>query len=173
MKTISLTVILLLVLVALTTVCFTPRAAVKDSGDASLTPLKVKSTRTVQGPQANSSTLANPQITNGKIYFDSNRDGTAQIYSMNPDGSGQTRLTNDSGIDADPSFSDQNQKIAFTSNRDGSLQIYKMNPDGTSQARLSNNTANDGSPAWSTNGQKIAFSSNRDGNYEIYSMNAD
>ena len=60
-------------------------------------------------------TPAATQVTNGKTYFDSNRDGTAQIYSMNPDGSGQTRLTNDSGIDADPSFSDQNQKIAFTS----------------------------------------------------------
>src|SRR2546429_1696267 len=101
MKTISLTVFLLVVLVALATVCFTPRAAVKDTGAASVISPSIKSTQTVQGLQANSSTLANPQVTNGKIYFDSNRDGTAQIYSMNPDGSSQTRLTNDSGVDAD------------------------------------------------------------------------
>ena len=30
---------------------------------------------------------------NGKIAFESRRDGNAEIYSMNPDGTGQTRLT--------------------------------------------------------------------------------
>ena len=33
---------------------------------------------------------------NGKIAFASTRDGHLQIYVMNPDGTGQTRLTNNS-----------------------------------------------------------------------------
>ena len=37
---------------------------------------------------------------NGRIAFTSDRDGTYQIYSMNPDGSGQTRLTNDPPLNA-------------------------------------------------------------------------
>jgi hypothetical protein len=31
---------------------------------------------------------------NGKIAFESQRDGNAEIYVMNPDGSGETNLTN-------------------------------------------------------------------------------
>ena len=34
-----------------------------------------------------------------KIVFQSERDGNFEIYSMNPDGSGQTRLTNSTGWD--------------------------------------------------------------------------
>ena len=40
-----------------------------------------------------------------KIAFTSNRDGTRKIYVMDADGSNQTRLTNNSGIDWDPSWS--------------------------------------------------------------------
>jgi len=35
-------------------------------------------------------------MTNGKIAFASDRDGNYEIYVMNADGSGQTRLTNNS-----------------------------------------------------------------------------
>jgi hypothetical protein len=38
-----------------------------------------------------------------KIAFESDRDGNPEIYVMNPDGSGQTRLTNNTAIDSSPS----------------------------------------------------------------------
>jgi len=38
----------------------------------------------------------------GKIAFASNRDGNFEIYAMNADGTNQTRLTNDSGVDQQP-----------------------------------------------------------------------
>src|SRR4029450_9959694 len=41
----------------------------------------------------------------GKISFDSTRDGNTEIYVMNADGSGQTRLTNELAIDRDPPVS--------------------------------------------------------------------
>jgi hypothetical protein len=40
-----------------------------------------------------------------KIVFNSDRDGNSEIYMMNIDGSGQTRLTNNPASDMDPSFS--------------------------------------------------------------------
>ena len=42
---------------------------------------------------------------NGRIAFESSRDGNLEIYSMNPDGSGQTNLTNDPAEDTDPVWS--------------------------------------------------------------------
>src|SRR6185369_8132216 len=52
-----------------------------------------------------------------------------EIYVMNPDGSGQTRLTNDPGNDESPSWSPDGAQIAFTSDRerdccDPSAQVW-------------------------------------------------
>ena len=76
---------------------------------------------------------------------------------MNADGSGVTRLTNNTSSDAYPVFSPDGQKIAFTSTRDGNSEIYLMNADGTNQTRLTNNTSFDGWPSFSPDSQKIVF----------------
>ena len=58
---------------------------------------------------------------------------------MNADGTGQTRLTNNTAVDAWPCLLARlAQKIAFTSLRDGggNFEIYSMNADGTDQTRL-------------------------------------
>ena len=108
-----------------------------------------------------------------KIAFSSKRDGNDEIYSMNADGTSQTRLTNNPASDYDPAYSPTAQKIAFTSKRDGNDEIYVMNADGSGVTRLTNNAASDAYPVFSPDGQKIAFTSTRDGNSEIYVMNAD
>ena len=41
----------------------------------------------------------------GKIAFTSGRDGNEEIYVMNADGSGQTRLTDDPAADTFPAWS--------------------------------------------------------------------
>ncbi len=110
---------------------------------------------------------------NGKIAFVSNRDGNAEIYLMEPDGSNQTRLTNTQGEELAPVWSPDGTKIMFESNRDGNYEIYAMNSDGSHQMRLTNNPAADDSGAWSPDGTRIAFTSSRDGNSEIYVMSAD
>jgi dipeptidyl aminopeptidase/acylaminoacyl peptidase len=111
---------------------------------------------------------------NGKITFDSNRDGgNYDIYVMNADGSEQTRLTTDPGIDEDPNWSPDGTKIAFNSIRDGNREIYVMNADGSEQTRLTNNPAIDTTPDWSPDGEKIVFRRNLESqNPEIYIMNA-
>ena len=74
-----------------------------------------------------------------KIAFWSHRDGNEEIYVMNADGSGQTRLTNNAVGDGQPAFSPDGSKIAFTSAPDGNRAIYVMNADGNGQTRLTNN----------------------------------
>ena len=108
-----------------------------------------------------------------KIAFSSGRDGNPEIYVMNPDGSNQTRLTNDPADDVEPWLSADGSKIAFWSRRDGNNEIYVMNDDGSDQTRLTNNTISDFRPEFSPDGNKIVFVSDRNGNPEIYIMNAD
>ena len=112
-------------------------------------------------------------LSESRIAFYSSRDGNNEIYSMNADGTNQTRITNNAAFDAFPSWSPDGTKIAFLSFRDGNAELYSMNADGTNQTRLTNNVAQDAYPSWSPDGTKIVFSSFRDGNFEIYSMNAD
>ena len=110
---------------------------------------------------------------NGKIAFESIRDGNLEIYVMNADGSGQMNLTNNPAEDIDPAFSPDGTKIAFVSTRDGNYEIYVMNADGSNPTRLTSYPGNDIQPAFSPDGMKIAFASTRAGNPEIYLMNAD
>src|SRR6267143_4932271 len=101
--------------------------------------------------------------TNGKIAFGSSRTGTEQIFVMNADGTGQTRLSNNAFNDGVPSWSPDGTKIAFHSQRTGTEQIFVMNADGSVQTDLSNNAFNDGVPSWSPDGTKISFHSLRTG----------
>ena len=84
-----------------------------------------------------------------RIAFDSERDGNLEVYVMNADGTGQTRLTDNPAADGVPAWSPDGSRIAFMSNRDGDYEIYVMNTDGSGQTRLTVNSAADVAPAWS------------------------
>lgn len=113
-----------------------------------------------------------------KITFYSHRDGNFEIYTMNSDGSNQTRLTSNAAADSSPVWSPNGRQIAFDTNRDGNDEIYVMDADGKNQHRLTHNPGIDAYPNWSPDGAQIAFASIRNankekGNPEIYVMNAD
>jgi TolB protein len=100
-----------------------------------------------------------------------------EIYIINIDGSGQTRLTYNTAQDGAPAWSPDGKRIAFLSKRDGDHEIYVMNIDGSNQTNLTNHPlADDRRACWSPDGKKIAFDSNRDVDpwqTQIYIMNAD
>ncbi len=108
--------------------------------------------------------LAASALINGKIAFVSTRDGTTEIYSMNSDGTGAVRLTNDTAYNAAPSWSADGTKLVFES----SPGIAVMNADGSNFTQLTTDF-HDISPAFSPDGTKIAFTSS----FELYVMNAD
>jgi hypothetical protein len=97
------------------------------------------------------------------------------IVVMNPDGSGQTKLTNGGGENNRPAWSPDGSKIAFQRiTAKDFLEIYVINVDGSGQANLTNRDGSEEwTPAWSPDGSKIAFTSDRDVNHEVYVMDAD
>jgi hypothetical protein len=139
---------------------------------------------------------------NGKIAFSSNAalgDGTYDIYTMNPDGTGVTRLTTNlpnplwptwaAEGDFSPAWSPDGKRIAFSSTRDIDpancntdfcpADIWVMNADGTDQTRLTSPGLEQAmSPAWSPDGTKISvvfldYCDDSGCYYHLYTMNAD
>ena len=99
----------------------------------------------------------------GKIVFRSNRDGNAEIYTMNSDGSNPTRLTFNEAIDSSPAWSPNGRQIVFHSYRDDDRkpEIYVMDANGKNQWRLTDHPSIDADPDWSPDGTRIAFISDR------------
>lgn len=79
------------------------------------------------------------------------------IYTMNPDGSDQIRLTDSSSWNGRPDWSPDGRKIVFVSGRDGNNNIYIMNADGTGEIQLTDDLGQEDDPAWSPDGSKIVF----------------
>jgi Tol biopolymer transport system component len=117
------------------------------------------------------------------IAFDSDRDEVNpddcypncnyEIYVLNVNGRGVTRLTNHPASDLYPSWSPDGKRIAFESDRNGNWEIYVMNADGSEVTNLTQNQASDYAASWSPDGRRLAFQSSRSGNEDIYVMNAD
>jgi Tol biopolymer transport system component len=102
--------------------------------------------------------------TNGLIVFSSDRtttanpDGDEEIFTMKPDGTSVTQLTDNTGgenvfdfapSDFDPAFSADGTKIAFVSTRDRTQEIYTMDADGSNEARLVPGRSADSLREWS------------------------
>lgn len=113
-----------------------------------------------------------PVCTNCRIVFVSDRDGNAEIYSCNADGSNITRLTNDAATDNAPAWSPDRSQIAFVSDRTGNPEIYIMNADGSNVARRTFSGRYNDSPTWSPDGNRLAYSSLSSGSANIWVVDA-
>ena len=107
----------------------------------------------------------------GLIAFESDRDGNREIYTMKPDGTEQTRLTINPGIDTSPCWSAGGTRILFAAERAGEWSIYAMNPDGSGQTVYAGYKLCDS--YLSPDGRLEVVFLERDGNTDIYLVNAD
>lgn len=122
----------------------------------------------------------------GRLAFERKENDNSDVYVMNPDGTGLTRLTDDPGWDGTPAWSPDGTQIAFASERLGPPVIMLMNADGSDQRALTDPTYASLMPAWSPDGKRIAFASTQsyeiqrqggrqqiDAGFEIWVVNAD
>ena len=89
-----------------------------------------------------------------RIAFDRGRDppsyfgSNTEVWVMNFDGSGATRVTNNTFFDGRAVWAPDLSRLVFQSERDGNMELYSMNADGSDQQRLTTNTAFDRPEAW-------------------------
>src|SRR5215211_545919 len=99
-----------------------------------------------------------------RIAFSSVRDASAEscgsdecrvrgeLYVMNADGSGLTRLTHNDGDDVAPTWAPDGSAMAFQSSRNAPVgdnyEVYVIRPDGSCLTWLTNGTQESGVPDW-------------------------
>lgn len=128
-----------------------------------------------------------------KIIFQSTRGGSCdQIYTMNADGTGLTRVSNGEGRTTCSYFYPDGRSVLYASTFRASAacppkpgfehgyvwpvyagyDIYRANPDGSGITPLTTTPGYDAEATIARDG-RIVFTSVRDGDMEIYSMNGD
>ncbi len=99
------------------------------------------------------------------------RDGNSQIYRVNADGTGLSRLSNSSGIDTEPTFSPDGNFVYFTSDRGGSPQIYRVSVNGGPAERITFTGSFNARAQISPDGRTMAYVTVRDRAFRIAVMN--
>ncbi len=101
----------------------------------------------------------------GDVLGDPNTD----IFVINADGSGLTRLTYEASEDRQPAWSPDGKTIVFASARagDGYMSIYTMTAGGLNVRLLVGCTANCLEPEFSPDGTRIAFASTLAGDIAV------
>lgn len=122
----------------------------------------------------------------GVLAYYSERDGNAEIYLMNADGSAERRLTFNEADDYSPAWSPDGERIAFESDRNDpnpvrcfpncTYDLYVMNADGTGERQLTDTPyISETNADWSPDGTQIMYDADvgGDGNGEIYVLNVE
>jgi type II secretory pathway pseudopilin PulG len=97
----------------------------------------------------------------GRILFTSTRDGNANVFTMNDDGTDLRRLTNHAADDTMASWTRNGSQIVFTSNRTGRSEVWIMNYDGSGKRKITDGpTMGLTGTSWPTpdpGGYRVAF----------------
>jgi TolB protein len=123
---------------------------------------------------ANTSPSWNPK-TGQQVAFVSDRGGIPQLYTMNSDGSSQSKVDlPDMGYVIDPAWSPNGQLLAFSWRRpNGNYDLYVMEIVTRQLVELTRDVGRNERPSWAPDGRHLVFESTRTGTRQIWSMLAD
>ena len=109
-----------------------------------------------------------------QIAFLSDRDGWAEVWLANRDGSGLRQVTTLKATELQiGGWSPDDRRIVIDAAISGNSDLYIVPLDGTPPVRLTTDPAFDLKPEWSADGRSIYFTSGRSGRPEIWKVSAD
>jgi Tol biopolymer transport system component len=97
-------------------------------------------------------------LTTNRIVFSSfTADGGTDVWTMDPQGGTQARLTSFTGVENDPKWSYDRKHVAFVRIRNGMTDIFLADADGTNKhwASATQSTTSVFSPSWAPNGTHL------------------
>ena len=167
-----------------TTNTFIPPTAIFTSIPPTATAIPATFTPTItQTPEPTQTPKIEPQPPEGLILFYSERDGNAEIYTMQPDGSQARRLTFNAFEDSSPVWSPAGSQIAFITDRDDPqvgecfpnclYQLYMINADGGGEHKIIETEFTTHHPAWHPDGNRISFDTEFNLQGSIYIVDSD
>lgn len=97
--------------------------------------------------------------TDERIVFQSYKQGTFDVYTAAPDGSGLRQVTSGPADDREPRFSPDGTKVAFASDRarEGNYDIWVADLATGDLTRWTDAPAEEYQPTWSPDGTEIGF----------------
>jgi TolB protein len=109
-------------------------------------------------------------VADTKLAYVSSVSGNKELYMMDYDGAGPSRLTSNKSINLSPTWSPDLRSIAFTSYMgSGYPYMYRLFPfEKRPTQLLAGFLGINSSPAWSPDGRQLALTLSKDGNPEIY-----
>jgi serine/threonine protein kinase/Tol biopolymer transport system component/tetratricopeptide (TPR) repeat protein len=93
----------------------------------------------------------------GHLVYASDASGSADLWTMDADGSGQRQLTDGAGRNYSPAVSPDGKSIVFHSNRTGNWNIWRMDPDGANARPLTADTHDSNWPQFTSDGRWVVY----------------
>jgi Tol biopolymer transport system component len=108
-----------------------------------------------------------------RVALSSNRNGSFDLYLMDPDGGRLGRVTSSPANEGDPAWTPDGNRLIYTVTSGTNTQIAIVSVEGSENRQLTIGTGGNHSPSVAPDGRTIAFVSARDGNHAIYTMGID
>ena len=103
------------------------------------------------------------ELADQPIVFTSDRDGSADLWVLDPDGGRQARLTTMEGDESSPRWSSDGTRVAFTATKDGgATDIYVVDADGRNLRQVTDTRHCEDNPSWSPDGNQLVVASATD-----------
>lgn len=106
----------------------------------------------------------------GKIVFTSTRNGNADVFIINADGTSPENLTDSDAYDDQPALSPDGNELVFVSDRDGNRELYLMNIAEGAVVRLTNTDDSEVDPVFTADASGVIYTLEGDKSCDIYKL---
>lgn len=92
-----------------------------------------------------------------RLAYCAERNGQYDVYTIPVEGSPETQLTDEPGLDDGPEYAPSGEHIWFNSMRSGLMQVWRMDADGSNPLHIVKENANCWFPHVSPDGAWVAY----------------